>query len=201
MDGGTEHKDVGCAGRARSAGPTGKLRLCRKIRLGSWATQVAGMNPSHLIDIARRLAAGSGRRGRPRQTDLCRAVSAAYYAQFHTLARCCADMLAGASSADRSQTAWEQTYRALEHGHARNQCLNQAAMSRFAVEIWEFGKHFVDMQRHRHFAEYAPVTNFGRSQAEQLVDETERMIRQFNDAPVAERRAFALHVLLRTRRD
>ena len=49
------------------------------------------MNPQDLISGARLLAQGNGRRGRPRQADLCRAVSTAYYALFHTLAGCGAD--------------------------------------------------------------------------------------------------------------
>ena len=159
------------------------------------------MNPSHLLDIARRLAAGSGRRGRPRQTDLCRAVSAAYYAQFHTVARCCADMIAGATPASRSQTAWEQTYRAPEHGYVRSQCLNRAAMSQFPAEIQEFANQLVIMQRLRHYADYSPETDFERSQVMKLVAETGRLVRQFNNAPTPDRRAFAIHVLLRTRRD
>ena len=43
------------------------------------------MNPRDLIKIARQLASGAvdGNRGRPRQAELRRAVSAAYYALFH----------------------------------------------------------------------------------------------------------------------
>ena len=161
------------------------------------------MSPQDLISIARHLAGGGvgGSRGRPRQTDLCRAVSAAYYAMFHTLARCGADLLAGATRAMRNEPAWEQTYRALEHGHARNQCRNQSAMAQFTLETQRFGRHFVAMQRHRHYADYAPVTDFNRSVVMALVDETERVIAAFNDAPAGDRRAFAIHVLFRTRRD
>ena len=46
------------------------------------------MNPHDLIRMARQLASGdlgSGR-GRPRQAELRRAVSTAYYAMFHALA-------------------------------------------------------------------------------------------------------------------
>ena len=86
------------------------------------------MNPHDLIRIARQLASGAvgENRGRPRQAELRRAVSAAYYALFHALAHCCANRLAGSG---RDEAAWIQTYRALEHGHARNQCNDQSAMS------------------------------------------------------------------------
>ena len=159
------------------------------------------MNPPHLIAIARQLAAREGRRGRPRQTDLCRAISAAYYAMFHTLARCGADLLAGATRSGRSQPAWEQTYRALEHGHARNQCRNQSMVSRFPLDVQDFAEHFANMQLHRQFADYAPVTDFDRSRVAYLVDLTERTINLFNGVPTRDRRAFAIYVLFRTRRD
>ena len=161
------------------------------------------MNPEELLRIARHLASGgvgSGL-GRPRQAELRRAVSAAYYAMFHALARCCADLLVGANRASRDQVAWEQTYRALEHGHARNQCNNFSAMARFPAEIFNFGRWFVAMQRYRHQADYAPEISFSRIQVEELIGQTERCIADFNAAPARDRRSFATHVLFRLRRD
>ena len=100
------------------------------------------MNPRDLIRIARRLASGAvgGNRGRPRQTELCRAVSAVYYALFHSLALSAANTLAGSTPASRSGPAWRRTYRALEHRNAKNQCSNSAAMSQFPPEIQAFEK-------------------------------------------------------------
>ena len=159
------------------------------------------MNPQDLISGARLLAHGNGRRGRPRQTDLCRAVSASYYALFHTLAGCGADLIAGATRNSRSQPAWEQTYRGLEHGHARNQCRNASVMARFPEAIQDFGDWFVSMQRFRHHADYAPVTDFNRSNVVDYIDRTESVIAQFNTVPTRDRRAFAIYALLRMRRD
>ena len=159
------------------------------------------MNPPDLIAIARQLAVGSGRPGRPRQTDLCRAISAAYYALFHTLAQCGADLIAGATRAGRSQPAWEQTYRALDHGHAMNQCRNRSVMRQFPQDVQQFGNHFAEMQRYRHYADYAPATDFDRFRVVRLVDQTHQIISQFNSVTVRDRRAFAIYVLFRTRRD
>lgn len=161
------------------------------------------MNPAELLRIARHLAVGGvgSRRGRPRQVELRRAVSAAYYAMFHTLARCCADLVVGVTRASRDQIAWEQTYRALEHGFARNQCDNRTAMARFPTEIQEFGKWFVEMQRHRHQADYAPDLILSRAQVMQFIDDTEAIIGRFNATSTRDRRGFATHVLLRLRRD
>ena len=54
------------------------------------------------------------------QASLRRAISTAYYAVFHSLARIAADLIVGT---DRNE-AWHQAHRALEHGSAKNACLN-----------------------------------------------------------------------------
>lgn len=159
------------------------------------------MNPQDLIRIARGLATGTGQlRGRPRQTELCRAVSATYYALFHTLARCAANMLVGATRRNRSQPAWRQTYRALEHRQAKNRC-NSDAISAFPMAIQEFASAFVIRQRQRHIADYDPDAEFLRSDVLRFIAETEQVIAQFGKVNVKDRRAFAAYLLLPIRRD
>ena len=160
-------------------------------------------NPDDLLRIALYLASGetgSGL-GRPRQTELCRAVSTAYYALFHTLARCCADMLVGVSPVARSQQAWRQTYRALEHGPAKNRCSRQNMLSKFPPEIEDFGQRFITMQRERHAADYDPQAVFSRDRVIQLIEETARTIARFNGVAAQDRRAFAVYVLFNLRQD
>ena len=159
------------------------------------------MNSRDLIRIARHLASGgvSERRGRPRQTDLCRAVSAAYYALFHALAQSCADTLAGSTPVNRTRPGWRQTYRALEHGLARRQCANRAGMSRFAPEIRYFGELFVELQRLRHNADYDPGITFDRSRVMQMIDQITRAVAGFEAADRGQRRDFAIYVLFRRR--
>ena len=55
------------------------------------------MNPDDLLTIAEHLASGGVRPqpGRPKQAEICRAVSATYYALFHTLAHDAANLLVG----------------------------------------------------------------------------------------------------------
>ena len=161
------------------------------------------MNPRDLIRIARQLASGAAgnSRGRPRQAELRRAVSTAYYALFHALALCCAEQLAGSVRSSRRNPSWTQTYRALEHGHARNQCDNQASMRAFPAEVQNFGQRFVFMQGQRQQADYAPNATFSRDRVVQLIDESEDAITAFENTGSADRRAFAIHVLLRHRRE
>ena len=80
-----------------------------------------------------RLLAGQPSRGRPLETNLRRAVSTAYYALFHCLAECCADMIVGGPGSNRNRTAWLRVYRALQHGTARNRCLERNAVANFLL--------------------------------------------------------------------
>ena len=159
------------------------------------------MNPYDLIRIARHLATGGvgGNRGRPRQADLRRAVSTAYYALFHALSRCCADTLAGATPAHRRQRGWQLVYRSLEHGPARNRLDNRAEMQAFPQEIRNFGFRFVAMQRQRHRADYNPAESFSRPHVLQFITQTERAVAELEQCAPADRRSFALYALFRPR--
>ena len=158
------------------------------------------MQSLDLIATARELAEGVGR-GRPRESNLRRATSTTYYALFHCLAECCANMLAGGVSANRSQPAWRQTYRALQHSRARIRCRRQDFMQRFPDEIQRFAKLFVDMQAKRHSADYDPDATFQKSDVLQYIDTAEGIINRFNSVSRKDRRAFAIYVLLDIRRD
>ena len=159
------------------------------------------MDPHDLLQIATGLARGaiSGGMGRPRQAELRRAISAAYYALFHTLALCGANTLVGTMRTSQNRPAWIQVYRALEHGYARNQCNNRETLSRFSQDIQSFASLFVYMQRYRQTADYAPDVSFSRSEVVQLIDETARIITRFDNVDTVERRAFAVLILFRLR--
>lgn len=155
------------------------------------------MNPHHLLDIAQQLAQGH-RAGRPREVELRRAISTAYYALFHTLAGCCANMLVGATRSARSQQAWRQVYRALQHGQVKRRCTqNQDIMRKFPQEIQDFGARFIDMQKQRERADYDPLAIFFRANVLQRIEETEKVIAKFESTRINDthRRAFAVFVL------
>ena len=158
------------------------------------------MNPYDLIRLAGQLASGAvgSGIGRPRQVELRRAMSTAYYAMFHALALCCANMVVGSTPGSRDEEAWRQTYRALEHGRARSQCENRTIL-RFTTAICNFGEKFVKMQSQRHLADYAPEASFEREEVLQMIDEAEQAISEFDALPSLDRRAFAVYLLFRTR--
>ena len=113
------------------------------------------MSPPDLVKTGRRLLGG---RGRPRQSDLKKATSAAYYAMFHALCKICADCFVGGSGGnDKTSAAWRRVYRSVEHGFARAQCKNDQALARFPQGMQFFADHFAELQEKRHEADTTPT--------------------------------------------
>lgn len=151
------------------------------------------MRDIDFIATARRLAEPVGR-GRPRETDLRRAISTAYYALFHCLAACCANTLIGGPGSNRDMRAWNRMYRSLEHGIARQRC-RHSDITTFPVSIQNFAIEFVDMQDRRHAADYAYDAEFRKSDVIRDIARIENVIADFNAVDISDRRAFAVHVL------
>lgn len=157
------------------------------------------MKALDFIATARELVHASSK-GRPRETNIRRAVSTTYYALFHCLATCNANMLVGGPGAQRSQPAWRQAYRALQHATARQRC-EQRSIIEFPDAVQDFAERFADMQKKRHRADYAPDATFFKSDVIQDITGAEDVIRCFNSVPAQHRRAFAIYMLLPLRTD
>jgi uncharacterized protein (UPF0332 family) len=153
--------------------------------------------PHDLLETARDLANSS--KGKPKQAHLRRAVSTTYYAMFHTLARCCADLFIGGAGSGRSKEAWKQVYRALDHGLAKSACTNKAIVQKFPKEIQDFANVFVEMQLKRHDADYNPDGTVFKSTVLTDISAVEAAIDGFSNAPLTDRRAFAAFVLVKQR--
>ena len=127
---------------------------------------MAAVSPNRLLRLARRLAEGAHgtRPGRPDPVELQRAVSTIYYALFHALARCVADTLVAKTRTARSQPAWIQAYRAVDHSNVKHQCLNQGHIKLFSPDIQDFAGFFIHMQYHREEADYHPTASFTRAE-------------------------------------
>lgn len=139
---------------------------------------------------------GPPARRRPRQADLARAVSTAYYAMFHALAYDCANLMIGGQKADRSKHAWRQVYRSLEHGAAKTAC-GRAEIGQFPSGIIDFAGNFRALQSKRHSADYDPTCRLTRSEVERDIDIAEESIRKLSLCGAKDRRAFAAFVLFR----
>ncbi len=155
------------------------------------------MNPSDLIATAYVLLSSAG--GKPTEASLRRAVSSAYYALFHCLARECADLLIGGSGSERSDAAWRQVYRALEHGPAKTKCRKREMIAKFPVEIRSFSKTFADLQEIRHSADYDPLAQFNRLGVSTDLAAVGAAITEFRSAPIKDRRAFCAYILFKDR--
>ena len=153
------------------------------------------MDPQHLLQIATDLAEANT--GRPRRADLCRAVSTAYYAMFHSLARTCADRLAGRAGTAGKRPMWRRVYRAPEHRQAKTRCEN--VPSWFPDGVRQFGQTFAELQSKRHFADYDPDRPVRKSEVTVAINEARAAIDRFLATPVSVRRDFAIHVLTKVR--
>ena len=107
-------------------------------------------------------------------------------------------MIVGATRAPRSQPAWRQAYRALEHGHARRQGAKLPNLN-FPPQIQKFGSLFIEMQKERHKADYDPAAIFARREVLQRIKEVENAIEQFKTVDRKDRRALAVLVVLKLR--
>jgi uncharacterized protein (UPF0332 family) len=146
-----------------------------------------------LLKTARKLAVASPKR--PKQADLRRAVSTAYYALFHAIAEDGADMLAGGGAGDG---AWAQAYRALDHGAAKTAC-QQVRNLGFPPEFATIADEFVSLQAQRHEADYDPLKALTRASALTAIGQADAAIAALRSASRKDRRAFAVHLLMKRR--
>ncbi|SHG74169.1 hypothetical protein [Marivita hallyeonensis] len=156
--------------------------------------------PLDFIKTARRLV-GKADSKRRRQSDLRRAISTAYYAMFHALCKNCADCLIGGTKSHRSQKAWRQAYRAVEHGFSKSQCKNSNIVSQFPKEIEDFATLYVALQEKRHSADYDPFVSFALSDVVEAIDSAEEAISELRSVPKKDLRAFAAWTAMKARKD
>jgi uncharacterized protein (UPF0332 family) len=149
-----------------------------------------------VIVTARKLANASPKK--PRQADLRRAISTAYYALFHAMAKDAADMLVGVGP-NRPAKAWTHAYGALQHGDAKSACEAVRKLN-FPNTIKSCADAFVALQQKRHDADYDPDYRVLRADALDAIQQAEGAIRDLKASPKRDRRAFAVQILMRKRK-
>ena len=162
------------------------------------------MNWEQLLELAEMLAGAplhGETRGRPQQTHLRKANSAAYYAMFHAVSNSNADTLIGATPTARRSEEWTATHRALNHGTAKSQMLNKSRMSTFHADIQDFAETFIELQVQRHEADYNPnpAAPLTRTQTMRNIRRARDATQTFLAATPQERRRFATHLLFARR--
>ena len=155
------------------------------------------MNPLDLLKTAYKLIPN---KGKPKQSDLLRALSTGYYVLFHILARNCADMMIGQTKAKRSKPAWVEVYRALNHGTTKSACSQNKMIGKFPAEIQDFAHEFVSMQKKRHNADYDPYYRVSKSEVLTDLAKITNVIDTFSATDVINKRAFAAYVLFYDRK-
>ena len=164
------------------------------------------LNPDHLFEQAEKLAK-SPSAGAPRQVDLRRAVSAAYYGLFHAILASAADQFIGTTSASRKSGQYALVYRSVDHGALRNLCIEvkkatpsakyapYAPPNGFGQSLLAFSIAFLELQEKRHNCDYNPLIRLKSSDAGLAVSTARRALRKFRRTP-RERRDIFLTLLL-----
>jgi uncharacterized protein (UPF0332 family) len=138
--------------------------------------------------------------GAPTQSNLKRAQSTIYYAVFHCLARDAADMLIGSKGANRSQKAWTQVYRALQHNKAWERCKKVVDLT-FPDSVKDFAAAFRILQHKRHRADYDPDSRLTKQEVAIDIEYARQIIADYKAESIKHRRAFGAFVLLERRSD
>ena len=151
---------------------------------------------SDLIRLARQLAltVQAGEAPGSGQIELSCAVRSAYYALFHMLSRQCADLFAGRDSDDRSDPAWLQAYRSLNHGTVRSRCSNSKYINKFPPEVRRYAGTFLQLQEARHSADYDPSVEFEHEAVRAAIEDAASAMIAFETVSEKDRRAFAVYV-------
>ncbi len=156
-------------------------------------------NAEHLLEQADRLIAPTGP-GAPRQVDLRRAISSAYYGAFHTVLAAAADEFVGRTR--RNETAYGLAYRRVDHATLRDLCTelqkpNLPARYRryepergFGSDLTAFAMYLVELQQRRHAADYDPMIRLKRSDALLAVSTARSALHRFGGASARRRRIF-----------
>ena len=135
---------------------------------------MATPEPTHFLEQAGRLI-NAAAAGAPRQVDLRRAISAAYYGIFHAVLTAAADLIVGASK--RQSPLYGLVYRSIEHRSVRVLCEDvgksqlpakfgpYVPAAGFGPDIVALSEAFVELQKKRYAADYDPMIKVSRSDA------------------------------------
>lgn len=128
-----------------------------------------------------------------------RAVSTAYYAVFHALAKSCAGILL--PSIDRKSDAYQRVYRALDHGPLKAAFVTAAGPPKDREPLQKIGEVVVQLQSERHRADYMPPSKafFSPNQAEALIARARKAVTEIEALNNKDRVALATWLLFKSR--
>jgi uncharacterized protein (UPF0332 family) len=160
---------------------------------------VSVLNPDHLFEQAEKLILPPAA-GPPRQVDLRRAISAAYYGVFHYMLISAADEFVGVTK--RGTPRYALIYRSVDHRALRALCNETSKPTLpakyqrfvpaigFSGDIQAFANAFVGLQEKRHTADYDPSGRVKTADASLAIATARDAVKRFQQADEADRRAF-----------
>jgi hypothetical protein len=169
---------------------------------------MAIVDPSHLLAQANLLISPIGG-GAPRQTDLRRAISNAYYAVFHSILTAVADQFVG--KARRKSILYSVVYRSVGHKTLRGVCENIqkkpipakysgcAPKDDFGPDLSALAAALVELYEKRHLADYDPLFRANRSDAALLVGTARTAVNRLKSSDAELRQAFLVLVVFAPR--
>jgi uncharacterized protein (UPF0332 family) len=169
--------------------------------------KVAILNPEHLLEQAERLIEPPPA-GPPRQVDIRRAISSAYYAVFHATLAAAADEFIGVMRTDRR---YGLVYRSIDHRAFAELC-TEASRSRptaryaryspeagFVENIQAFASTALELQEKRHSADYDPTIRVRTADAKLAIGAARSALRRYGEASENLRKSFLALLLFRPR--
>jgi uncharacterized protein (UPF0332 family) len=128
-----------------------------------------------------------------------RAVSTAYYAVFHALAKTCASALL--PSVDGKSDAYERVYRALDHGPLKTGFSAAAGPLKERASLKKIGEAVIQLQGERHRADYTPPSKdfFAPNQAETLIRKARQAVEEIEGLSSRDRITLATWLLFKSR--
>jgi hypothetical protein len=160
---------------------------------------VAVPNYEHLLEQAWQLIA-SPASGAPRQADIRRAISTAYYAIFHFILTAAADEFVGVTK--RQSSRYTIVYRSVNHSVLKKLCerlsnpnvspdlLKHFPRSGLGTNLPPLASAVVELQEKRHLADYDPSKKFKTSDARRAIDTATGAIARFERLNQRRRQAF-----------
>jgi hypothetical protein len=165
---------------------------------------MAILNPEHLLEQAEKLVAPPAA-GPPRQVDLRRAISTAYYGLFHFMLTAVADEFVGVTQ--RASSRYTLVYRSIDHRGLKDLCSEirkRTPSSKYAAylpvggfdqNVQIFAASAVDLQEKRHNADYNPQHRYTTFDAKLAIETARNAIQSFQQADGERRRAFVTLLL------
>jgi uncharacterized protein (UPF0332 family) len=127
-----------------------------------------------------------------------RAVSTAYYAVFHSLAKSCASTLL--PSSDKDSEVYERVYRALDHGPLKAAFTTKDGPVKHRESLRRIGNLVVRLQSERHRADYLPPKRgMFRANAMDLIDQARLAVSEIERLSDDDRIAMATLLLFKSR--